>query len=76
MFHKKLFRLKIIQTEEELIELAKILRRSHYIFYDTETSGLRVRYPGNDFVAGWTFAVEDEADPTNSVYYIPVGHVY
>lgn len=76
MFHKKLFRLKIIQTEEELIELAKILRRSRYIFYDTETSGLRVRYPGNDFVAGWTFAVEDEADPTNSVYYIPVGHVY
>ena len=76
MFHKKLFNLVIIQTESELLELAALLREAKYHFFDTETSGFRVRFPGNDFAVGWTFAVEDAADPTNSVYYVPVGHAY
>ena len=76
MFHKKLFNLVIVQTEEELTKLKWLLKSAQYHFWDTETSGLRVRFPGNDFAVGWTFAVEDETDPTNSVYYVPVGHAY
>lgn len=74
MFHMNFFELQIVQTEEELEELAGILRRAKYHFYDTETTGKRVRYPGEVFPVGFTFAVEDEVD--ERVFYIPLMHEF
>ena len=74
MFHNNLFELKIVQTKADLNELAEILRRAKFHFWDTETTGLRVRYPGEVFPVGFTFAVEDEVD--ERVFYIPVMHEF
>lgn len=74
MFHPEYYNVKIIQTEEELYSLASKLSKTKIIYFDTETSGLRVRHEGADYIVGWTFAVDDDIDET--VYYIPVRHEF
>ena len=59
---------------DDLKELERLLLKANFIFWDTETSGLRVKYPGNDYGVGYTFAVEDELD--KRVFYIPVAHLF
>jgi DNA polymerase-1 len=58
----------------ELYTLAKKLKQSSIRFFDTEATGLRVRYPKNDRIVGFTFAMDDEID--DNVYYIPVSHEF
>jgi DNA polymerase-1 len=74
MFHSGYYKHVIVQKESELKELKDLISRASIIFYDTETSGLRVRYPGNDFVAGFTIAFDDDTD--KRVFYIPVAHEF
>ena len=74
MFHPAYYNLKIIQSIKELKQLAEVLHESKYRYYDTETSGLAVRHPGKVFVAGYTFAVDDNL--TEDVFYIPVNHIF
>lgn len=74
MFQMNYYELKIVQNEMELYQLAQKLKKSKYRYFDTETTGLRVRYKGNDSIVGWTFAVDDEID--TKVYYIPTGHEF
>lgn len=73
MFHNLLFDLVIVQDEAELDELIDKARRSEHLFWDTETTGLRARYPGVVFPVGWTLAFDKEVD--EAVYYIPQGHL-
>jgi DNA polymerase III epsilon subunit-like protein len=51
-----------------------MMRRSKYIYFDTETSGLRVRYPGEDFLVGLTLAFDDKV--TEDIFYIPFNHYF
>jgi DNA polymerase I-like protein with 3'-5' exonuclease and polymerase domains len=74
MFHPCYYKLKIVQSEKDLKELVECLKKTKHIFFDTETSGLRVRYPGNDYIVGFTFAVDDSVD--KRVFYIPVKHEF
>jgi DNA polymerase-1 len=75
MFHPEHFVTEIVQTEKQLKELRDILAKANYIFFDTETSGLRVRVIGNDYTVGYTFAVEDEVEK-DRVFYIPIAHLF
>ena len=72
IFHQEYYDWKILQTEEELYELVEKLKRTSTLYFDTETSGLRVRYVGEDYIVGWTYAVDDNID--DRVYYVPVRH--
>ena len=72
MFHHGLYTLQIVQTKQQLRDLANILMQARFRFFDTEATGLRVRFAGEVDIVGWTFAVEDEI--SKSVYYIPTGH--
>lgn len=74
MFHPEYYDVQIVQTEEELKELAVLLSNTEVIYFDTETSGLRVRQRGEDYIVGWTFAVDDSL--SEKVYYIPVRHLF
>ena len=74
IFHQEYYNWKILQTEEEVRELAEKMKASSTIYYDTETSGLRVRHEGEDYMVGLTVAVDDEIDET--VYYLPLRHVF
>jgi DNA polymerase-1 len=72
MFHPNYYTLKIVQSSLELYSLVKKLKQSKVRYFDTETTGLKVRYPNNDRIVGFTFAMDDEID--DKVYYIPVAH--
>jgi hypothetical protein len=74
VFHQDKFELVIVQNKKRFNEMLNILMKAKYLFFDTETSGLRVRYPGEVYVAGFTFAVEDELD--DRVWYVPIAHTY
>lgn len=74
MFQTNFYELKIVQNEMELYSLVKKLIASKNRFFDTEATGLRVRFPGEVDIVGWTFAVDDEID--KKVYYIPTGHEF
>lgn len=74
MFHPLYYNLVIIQSIEQVKELAEKIMKSKCCYFDTESSGLAVRHPGKVFVVGYTFAVDD--DITEDVFYIPVNHVF
>lgn len=74
MFHPSYYELKIVQTLAEVEEVAELIMKSKLCWFDTETTGLRVRHPGLVHLVGYTFAVEDEVD--ERVFYIPVGHMF
>lgn len=72
MFHFEHVRTKIVQTKEDLNELRDKMLQAKYCFFDTETSGLKVKQPGHDFIVGFTVAFEDEVD--DRVFYVPLRH--
>lgn len=74
MFHFNYCKTKIVQTEDDLIELKKLMNKAKYYFFDTETSGLKVRLAGNSFTVGFTIAFEEELD--ERVFYVPLHHEF
>lgn len=74
MFWQKYYDLKIVQTKNDLIEFSQVFFNSTTVYFDTETSGLKVRAKGADYSVGYTFAFNDEA--TEKVYYIPLEHYF
>lgn len=74
MFWQKYYKLKIIQTQEDLREFKEAYLNSTTVYFDTETSGLMVRAKGKDYSVGYTFAFNDEASEV--VYYIPLEHEF
>jgi len=74
LFHHEHCITKIVQTEEDLIELRNKMIRAKYYFFDTEASGLRVRHQGEVLITGFTIAFEDEID--TRVFYVPLRHEF
>ena len=73
MFHQKYFKLTIVQ-ENNLEYFFNCFQKAKQVFFDTETSGLNVRWTGKDYVVGYTFAFEDSV--SQEVFYVPVRHVF
>ena len=74
MFWQKYYKLKIVQTENDLAEFRQAFLKSNTVYFDTETSGLMVRAKGRDYSVGYTFAFNDES--TKTVYYVPLEHEF
>lgn len=72
MFHQKYFKLRVVQTRKDIDNFIKLFKKAKKVFFDTETSGLEVRWIGKDYLVGYTFAFEDEV--SKDVFYIPVRH--
>ena len=68
-FKTPYFRGKLILTELELYRLAKKMRKLDEVALDVETTGLRVKVPGNDKIVGIAFSWGK-----NDNYYIPLNH--
>jgi len=64
------FKGEVINTEKKLKKLRNKMRKIEEFAFDTETSNLRVQYPGEVEVVGisisWGY---------NNTYYIPIGHL-
>lgn len=73
MFHQKYFDLKIVQ-EKDVGNFLELYDKAKQIFFDSETSGLGVRWVGRDYLVGLTFAFEDSV--SKDVFYIPFRHVF
>lgn len=72
MFHLEHHITTIVQSEMFLNKLVETAKKATHIFWDTETSGLRVRVAGEDYTVGWTIAFDEDVD--ENVYYLPVKH--
>lgn len=73
MFHQRYFKLVIVQ-ENNLDYFFDCFKKAKQVFFDTETTGLNVRWFGKDYVVGYTFAFEDEV--STEVFYVPVRHTF
>ena len=74
MFHPNLCTVKIPQTLREIEDLVYKGMHSEYTYFDTETSGVKVRAKGHDYMIGLAIGFDDEVD--DNVYYIPVNHFF
>lgn len=74
MFHQEYIKVTIVQSELELQRIYELAKKSKYLYWDTETSGLRVRVKGNDYTVGWTLAFDEEV--SEEVFYLPVAHYH
>lgn len=72
LFHPEYIKTTIVSSDEDLFLLADKFKRAKYVTFDTETSGLDVRYPGKVFIVGFTVAFEDEI--SEEVFYVPLAH--
>lgn len=73
MFHQRFFKCRII-NKDTLEYFFNLYEKAKFVFFDTETTGLKVRGKGSDVIVGATFAFEDSV--SKDVFYIPLRHVF